>query len=365
MASVDVIVKSPHLRKFADKVRRRARRLVGKPDNSPWVLEPRPTRRTSYVDFIFALDYLSPNSRLVKMFHEAMGAYGLSVLLVNQSNVESVRKDIESGFIRPAVYLDLSSRPGCPFEKLLYAAHEHGIHAIRNPKHEKWVLKAQAHPELAAAGLPVPPTVILRRGEPGRELSHDERRSIGDRCVIKPSFGEAAKGVVVGIEPTKENITKARDYNREFDWLIQKMVRWTRFGQRVAYLRAYHVCGHRTLLWWNNLEATAGYDLLTWDELEKHNMLPAARLMERMASLTGMDFFSTEIAITEDPEQRLVMIDYCNDQCDMDPDAHPQYSPPVEFAQWVVQRMAEFVWQKKSGNSLAPQSGLFLPDRRT
>src|SRR5688500_10354561 len=66
--------------RVAEKVRRRALRLAGRPDNSPWVLEPRRQRRTAPADFIFALDYLSPNSPLLRMFHQAMGAYGLSVL---------------------------------------------------------------------------------------------------------------------------------------------------------------------------------------------------------------------------------------------------------------------------------------------
>src|SRR5688572_2085321 len=68
------------LRGISEKLRRRVRRLIKKPDNSPWVFEPAPRKRTTYVDFIFCLDYLSPNSGLARTMHEAFSAYGLSVL---------------------------------------------------------------------------------------------------------------------------------------------------------------------------------------------------------------------------------------------------------------------------------------------
>jgi hypothetical protein len=330
------------IRRAQDKLRRRVRQLVGKPDNSPWVFDPRPARHTDDVDFVFALDYSSPNSRLMKLFHEAMSAYGLSCQLVNNNNVERMLEEAETGRFRPHVYLDLSSRPDDPFEKLLYAAHRAGAHTIRNPDHTQWVLKSQSHPKLLEAGLPLPPTVILKSDEPDRELTAQERAAIGDQAVIKPSFGEAAKGCVVGVEPTLERIRQARDYERKFDWLIQRMITWTHFGDRPAYLRAYNVCGHRTLMWWAKEKSQDAYDLLSWDDLRKYDLAGAVEILDKLADVTGMDFFSTEIAITkESGPDRFVLIDYVNDQCDMDPTDNP-YSPPEAFCRFVTQRLAEF-----------------------
>jgi len=350
------------LRRAQDKLRRRVRQLVGKPDNSPWVFDPRPAPHTADVDFVFALDYCSPNSRLMKLFHEAMSAYGLSCQLVNNINVKKMLEDVEAGRFRPNVYLDLSSRPDDTFEKLLYAAHRAGSHTIRNPEQTQWVLKAQSHPELVQAGLPLPPTVILKSDDPDRELTAQERAAIGDRAVIKPSFGEAAKGCVVGVEPTLQNIRQARDYERKFDWLIQKMMSWTRLGDRAAYLRAYNVCGHRTLMWWAQDNSPTAYQLLSWDDLRKYDLMGAVQIIDRLADLTGMDFFSSEIAITKETgPDRFVLIDYVNDQCDMDHTDSP-YSPPEEFSRFVCQRLAEFTYQKKQGSPRPDYRGLFLFD---
>src|SRR5258706_9941376 len=180
--------KSILIRRTSDKVRRRLRQLVGRPDNTPWVFDARPAKRTTQVDFLFALDYLSPNSGLMRLFHEAMSAYGLSCQLVNNTNIEQMIDDVQSGHLRPHVYLDLSSRPDDPFEKLLYAAHRAGAHTIRNPDDTKWVLKSQSHPKLLEAGLPLPPTVILKNDEPHRQLTPPERPATRAPAVVQPAF---------------------------------------------------------------------------------------------------------------------------------------------------------------------------------
>jgi hypothetical protein len=354
------------LRSVTEKLRRRVRRLIKKPDNSPWVFEPTPRKRTTYVDFIFCLDYLSPNSALARTMHEAFSAYGLSVLLVNKQNVESVTRDIARGWLRPDVYLDLSSRPGDACENLLNLAAAHGAYTVRRPEHTHWTLKAEGHPLLEQAGFPVPPSVIFKSYEPDRDLTPDERARIGDRCVIKPSFGEAAKGCLINVEPTRENIARARDYNRNYDWLVQRMITWTNFGSRPAYLRAYNVCGHRTLMWWSRVKGVDAYDVLTWDDLSRYNLMSAVDLTTRLADFTAMDFFSVEIAILKEQggPDRYCLIDYMNDQCDLDSEAHPKYSPNAAFTRFACDRFAEFTHRKKHNLPDPQYRGLFLPDQK-
>jgi hypothetical protein len=345
------------LRQLAGKLSRRAKKLAGKPDNSPWVLRPGArARQNTYVDFIFGLDYLSPNSRLVELFHEAMSPLGLSVLLVNQSNVDRVIAEVQRDWLQPHVYLDLASTTHPRFNDLALAAAAKDVYVVDDPDGlTDWTYKATSHVRLARAGLPLPPTVILPRGSPDRELTAAERDMIGDRCVLKPSAGFGNRGVVVGVAPTAGNISQARDFNRDDDWLVQRMVSWTRFTvpDRPAYLRAYHVLGHRSLMWWAKEGETDHYDLLSWEDLGRFDLLPAVDLVDRVAATSGVDFFSSEIAITTtDPADpnRFVLIDYINDQCDMDPEARPGTTPvPEPWVQWVCQRLAEFCWRKKHG----------------
>ena len=56
------------------------------------------------------------------------------------------------------------------------------------------------------------------------------------------------------------------------------------------------------------------------------------------------------------------MIDYVNDQCDIDPDAAPGRSPPREWVRWVCHQMAQLTWRKKHGLPAAGAGTLHLGD---
>jgi hypothetical protein len=316
--------------------------------------------RRRYVDFVFALDYLSINSPLIKIMHEAMAAYGLSVLLVNSTNVERSVEAVRKGRLDPLVYLDLCARPGDPFSALLQAMAAAGVHTLCDPKVLPWTIKAYSHPALEKAGLPLPPTVILGKDDPDRDLTPDEMARLGDRCVIKPSYGVAGLGAVIGVTPDRQQVAKAREYNRGDDWLIQRMIRWGTLGDRPAYLRGYNVLGHRTLMWWSN---DKGYARLTWDDFRKYDLGGAVELVDRLAAITGLEFFSTEIAITaESGADRYCLIDYVNDQCDIDPQADAHRSPPRSWVRWVCHRLAELTWREKHDLPPAGEGTLHLGD---
>lgn len=340
-------------RRVADKVQRKLGKLRGRPDNSPWIVRPAGAPGTkTYVDFLFGVDYLSPNSELIRIFREVFAPYGLSFLLVNEKNLEPAIADVARGWLRPYVYLDLCSAVDARFLDLLEACATQGIHTVGDPRIlPTWTIKAESHPRLEKAGLPLPETVILKRDEPDRELTTEERARIGERCVVKPSFGVAGKGAVVGIPPTAAAISAARDFNRKDDWLIQQMITWGSYDNHPAYLRAYNVLGHRSLLWWAKIDGIDMYHPLTWADLKKYDLLGAVELIDRVAEVSGMEFFSSEIAITSDSgPRRFVLIDYINDQCDMDPEPGPgKRAVPEEWVRWTCGRFAELAWRIKHG----------------
>ncbi len=347
---IDVFRDVYWLRDLTDKLARRARRLLGRADSKPWILRPKSAGAGgAYVDFIIGIDFLHNQAKLVQMFHQALSPLGLSLLLANKHNASDIAAKVKSGQLRPHVYLDLCSATNPQFTELLRTCAAAGIHSIGDPaKLDIWTWKARAQKKLEDAGLPVPPTVLIRAGEASRELTPAERAAVGEKCVIKPSWGVAGKGVIANVKPTMENIETARQFDPKDDYLIQRMIKWEYFGNRAAYLRGYNILGTRTLLWWS--PDTRTYEQVTWDELRQHDLMGAIDLVDRMARLTGMDFFSSEIAITNGINQpRFVLIDYCNDQCDINPASVQADGPPDEWVAWVVERFAEFIWKEKTG----------------
>src|SRR3954469_2798526 len=133
------------LRDAASKVVRRAKKLAGKPDQTPWVLRPGRgrARGDAYVDFVLALDFINNNAPLTKLFHEALSPYGLSLLVANKTNVGKLTEEIRAGRIRPHVMLDLCSACHPEFGDLLKAAADAGVYTIGQPaKLEQWTYKA-------------------------------------------------------------------------------------------------------------------------------------------------------------------------------------------------------------------------------
>ena len=341
------------MRRVAGKISRKYGQLRGKPDTSPWIIRPaKPSASERYVDFLFALNYASPNGGLVRIMAQQMGRYGLSLLPVNDVNLDRVRRDVSRGLLRPHVFLDLCSAEDESYLNLLQVCADQGIYPIGDPATMlTWTTKATSHSRLEQAGFPLPPTVILKRSDADRELTVDERRLLGQRCAIKPSGGLASRGTVLDVDPTASAIAQARQFNRSDDWLIQKMISWIRLGDHAGYLRAYWVFGHRTLLWWAKINGIDTYQLLTWVDFARFDLMGAIQLVDRLAETTKMDFFSTEIAITKPAgDDRFVLIDYVNDQCDLDPEPGPGKSGlPIPWCTWACNRIAEFVWRIKTG----------------
>src|SRR5690606_32143909 len=110
-----------------------------------------------------------------------------------------------------------------PYVQLCYAVKDCGGRVIDDPDAAALAdHKAATHHRLERAGLPVPPTVVLRRWMPDRSLTAEERQILGDRVVIKPALAWGWRGVVPGAGPERDAIAGTGDAARNDDCLIQR-----------------------------------------------------------------------------------------------------------------------------------------------
>jgi hypothetical protein len=94
--------------------------------------------------------------------------------------------------------------------------------------------------------------------------------------------------------------------------LQQKIVPKDLHGEP-AYFRVFNVFGTMWCCWWNCF--TDRYRAVSEEEMTRLSLGALLEISRQIANLTGMRFFSTEIAQTESGE--FVVIDYVNDQCHM------------------------------------------------
>jgi hypothetical protein len=172
--------------------------------------------------------------------------------------------------------------------------------------------KAAMHHQLIEQGLHVPYTIILSPTRDWTKIKIGELIRLGEPFIIKPAIGGGGVGVELNAK-TLFDIVKAKEGKSKEKFLLQEKVLPVQFGEKRAWFRVYFVCGKVIACWWDDL--THIYFRVTPEEEKIYGLERLTDAILRLAELTQLNFFSTEIAMVD--RETFVVIDYVNDQCDM------------------------------------------------
>ena len=241
----------------------------------------------------------------------------LNFFLVEPLWVEGFYEQLKLGKVWPRALLNMHSEHHQPeeiYHKLVKLAADRGSFVIDPPDRAQAAFdKARVHPRLVEAGIPVPFTVIAPAlGNAEWKLSDTDRAALGTPFVIKPAMGYGRKGLV--LDATSEaDLARSAAAWPDKNYLFQRRIVPRQLNGAPVYFRAYFVFGAVWLSWWNCFNDR--YRLVTPQERETLGLAPLEDIVRRIAALTGMNFFSSEIAQSQSGE--FVVIDYVNDQCHM------------------------------------------------
>lgn len=270
----------------------------------------------------------------------------LNFFLIEPLWVGHFYEALAAGRLWPRVLLNLHSehhQPEDPFHRLVRLAAERTVRVIDPPDRALAAFdKAQLHPRLEPAGIRTPFTVIVSgNAAPVARLGDAERAQLGTPFVIKPALGYGRKGVV--LDATDEtDVARSKAEWPDRYYLLQRRIVPRIIQGEPAYFRTFFVFGTVWSCWWNCY--TDRYRMVTWQEITELKLAPLEEMARKLAALTGMDFFSSEIALTEAGE--FVAIDYVNDQCHMlSQTASPNNGVPDELVTNIARRLVEAVQQ--------------------
>lgn len=268
----------------------------------------------------------------------------LNFFLIEPAWVELFYEHLKNGKIWPRVLLNMHSEhhePNDIFHQLINLAASKHTQVIDPPDRARESFdKARLHPRLVGAGIHVPWTAIVPRERPeGWMLSAEEREELGTPFVIKPAMGYGRKGLVM--DATSEaDIERSIAAWPDENYLFQRRIVPRERQGAPVYFRVYFVFGSVWLSWWNCF--TDQYRLVTDAERAELGLDRLEEIIRSIAGLTGMNFFSSEIAQTEDGE--FVVIDYVNDQCHLlSQTAHPELGVPDELIRAIARKLIEAV----------------------
>jgi len=267
---------------------------------------------------------------------------GLNFFLIEPLWVELFHTHLRDGKVWPRVLLNMHSEHHLPndiYHRLVKLASERNCLVI-DPLDRALAAfdKARLHPQLVAAHIPVPFTVVVSRESPeGWRLDEADRAALGSPFVIKPGMGYGRRGLVMGAT-SEADLARSVSAWPDARYLFQRRIAPARRDGVPLYWRVYFVFGTVWLSWWNC--DNDNYRMVTSEERAELGLDRLEELVRRIAALTGMTFFSSEIARTESGE--LVVIDYVNDQCHLlSQSAHPQMGVPDELVAAIARRLVE------------------------
>jgi len=286
---------------------------------------------------------LDADDYFIHRVQEACARAGLNFFLIEPAWAEEYLAKLERKEIWARVVINMQSEHHDPqeiFHRIIRRSQELGAKVIDPPDVAMAAChKAMAHQRLLSAGLPLPLTFIVDRTPDGvwPEISAEQVAELKAPFVIKPALGYGRRGVILNAQ-SGEDLKRAVGAWPWGPYLLQQRIVPKDIAGAPAYFRVYHVFGSTWLSWWNCHNDK--YRLVSAAEEAELKLEPLHELARRLAQVTGMNFFSTEVAQTE--EGGFVLIDYVNDQCHLlTQTASPHNGVPDELVNAIAQKLVE------------------------
>jgi hypothetical protein len=240
----------------------------------------------------------------------------VSTYRVGPHNLHETLHNVRTGELAFRVLYDRASDADPAFQPLVKLVQQHSVRII-NPHHhvERAIDKATMHLELMSHGLHVPYTIIISPYNKKKEieLSLSELEHLGRPFIIKPANTTGGGiGVVMGAESLKD-IIETRQHHKNDKYLLQEKIEPKNLDGKRAWFRVYYAFGMIILSWWNDM--TRIYGELSPEEEQRYHLNGLRASMQTIYDICQLDFFSSEIALSEDG--KLIVVDYVNEICDM------------------------------------------------
>jgi hypothetical protein len=269
----------------------------------------------------------------VRLVEHACFTRGLSFWEISPDNLLEAITTLYQGERTIGVLID-RAQGNRRFEPLLRWARDHRVRRINPAEVSAWSEdKATMHLELINGGIYTPYTILLPPFIDQPLLPALDLSPLGEQFVIKPSRGGGGEGVVLGAS-SLDHVRRARVEFPDQKYLLQAYVTPRFLQERPAWFRVFYANGEVFPCWWH--PSTHVYTVLSVQDEVDFGLNPLREITLRIASICHLDWFSTEIAWTD---QEFTVVDYVNDQIDMRVQSKAVDGVPDEIIKKIVDRL--------------------------
>jgi len=286
------------------------------------------------------------DSDFLQMIEEKARASGLETLAIWPESVEDISSRLREQQIGFHYILDRASLSSPEFNDLIWLAQKQGTIIFDPPeKVHRAADKATMHLEFISQGILTPYTIILPPFEQNASLEglDLDLSAVGHPFVIKPaSFTGGGMGVIKD-SSSLEDIQRARQEFPLDKYLIQEKIEPKILDGRRFWFRVFFSWGLIQAAWWN--DETHIYKELTRKEITNYNLQALFNLAEKIQRICELNFFSTEIVL--DKKNRLIVVDYVNEICDMRLQSRHDDGVPDRLVERIAESLIAFIRGEK------------------
>ena len=263
------------------------------------------------------------------LFHEN----NLSTYVIHKNNIEQVTYLLRNNQLSFKAFLDRGSDEDEDFEEIAQILSKSNTFIINDYKNiDKYTDKATMQKELQSTSIKTPKTIIIPPFDELKDIDHfnEEINKFDKPFIIKPSYYSGGSEGINLSAATIEDVKSSRMINTDDSYLIQEYVYPIENHTRRIWFRSYWFFNQAFPLWWD--DKTHIYSDISNDEFLSFNINEVQEITRKIAAITGLEYFSTEVTINKSGE--FIVIDYVNDQCDF----RKQSSYVDGTLDWVVEK---------------------------
>ncbi|MDF1611830.1 ATP-grasp domain-containing protein [Stygiobacter electus] len=263
------------------------------------------------ISFTWEYDY-----DFIELIEDYFQYYGLKTYLIKPDNVHDVINLLQNKKLQFTALLDRASDEDVSFIPIAQILKRRKCYII-NPYQKviKTIDKAIMHNKLLENKFKLPKTYILSSFKEDYRLLLTEKDldHIGKPFIIKPSLYSGGGEGVIKNATTLEEIQQSRMKSPDEKFLIQEKIYPRTISGKRAWFRLIWAFDTVIPTFWD--DQLHIYNILTAKEIKQKHLQQLMKITKRLAQITKLDYFSTEIALTKD--HKFYLIDYINDQIDM------------------------------------------------
>ncbi len=275
----------------------------------------------------------------VHLIEAACAARGLSLLQVTSDSLDQVLAGMQNGEISYRSLFDRASESDPRFQPLVDWATRHRTFCMNPQKRTRWSGdKATMHLEFISRGLQTPYTIILSPYSKCSSIDSCDLAPLGGSFAIKPACEGGGDGVI--LEATSwQQVLEARQQYPDEKYLLQAQVTTCILDGRPAWFRVLFCNGAVYPCWWD--QRTHVYARVTAQEKARFGLRNLRELPMRIAQISGLQLFSTEIALTE--AGHFLAVDYVNDPVDLRLQSRAADGVPDGYVENIAARLVRLV----------------------